>query len=376
MKTYNNLIRLMLVAVMSILTYTTAYAEEGSDKAIYYKVALSDGNNLNIRESPSVDAAIVGKIPGNKRLNVISKTDDGKWYEVEYNQMHGYAKSEYIKKCEHKATFGENVTQIINMTNYFVPKWSSPIKTWMTTGLLIMAIVIGLIHKCLGEDSENNEIHIALTSILSISVIVYILYMGNNAMWFFNISKSGGWTWFFINIALFLLLVAIQIGSFLYTKSAMPVSLTLGIVSVVVFFVGLITCTFIGAQYVPWLFGAFLLSQIIQCVIIGRKGSIWNAIAYFIIMSATVLLLIPTIIIGIIAAISLLVLSFIANDKSIRDDKPTNNYEEEPEYDITIKGGGVLGGDIKAKTDVFGDAIDESGREWKRNEDGTYSRDR
>lgn len=367
-KIFNNLIRLMLVTIMSIITYITACAEDSSDKVIYYKVALDADNSLNIREAPSGDATVVGKVPGNNKLNVISQTDDGEWYEVKYNKIHGYAKSEYIKRCERKANFGDNVSRIMSMSSYFVPKWSRPLKVWMTTALIILGFIITFAHKVLDKDSD---VHIILTSILSISVIAYVLYMGNNALWFFNVSKIGGWFWFFIHIILFLNFVAMQVSSFYYTKSSIHVNMTLGVASTVGLFAGLIVCAFVGSKYVPWLFGAFVLSQIIQCVMIGRNENIWYALAYLAIVVATVMLLLPTLIIGIIVAICMFALVFLSPDDN---DRRTPNYDEEPEYDIEIKGGGSFGGDVKAKTDIFGNAYDENGRKWKDNKDGTFSR--
>lgn len=368
MITNKSLMRLILAAIMCIVTYT-AHAEDNPDNVIYYKVALDGNNALNIRQEPYEKAAVIGKVPGNNVLNVINQTEDGEWFEVKYNNLHGYAKSEYIKRCERKPAFGDNVSRIFKMTNSLVPPWSNPLKTWMTKGLLIIAIIIGFIHKGLSEDSKT---HIVLTSILSIIVILYVVYMGSNALWFFNVSKSGGWMWFFIHVLLFLFFVSIQVGSFLYTKLSLPVNLNFGITCVILFFVGLIVCTFIGSKYVPWLFGAFILSQVTQCVMIGRKGYTWYAIAYFIIMAATVMLLLPTLIIGIIATVCMLMIAFISNDDCT--DKNVPEYQEEPKFDIEIKGGGIFGEDIKAKTDVFG-AVDENGRRWTKNNDGTYSKD-
>lgn len=366
----------MLAVVMGIITTATAYAENNSDSVVYYKVVLDENNVLNIRQEPSADADVVGKVPGNTKLDVISQTDDGEWYEVKYQECHGYAKSEYVKRYERKAGFGDNVSKMLAMSNILAPKWSNPHNSWVTIGLLILGIIIVFVQKYLSEDSE---VHIVLTSILGTAIILYMLYMGSNALWFLNSSKVEGLGWIILNIFAFLYFVVIYVSSFYYTKKAMPVTPTFGIAIIGLFFVGLVVCAFVGSKYAPWLFGILVFSQIIQSVIIGRKGYIWYAIAYFVMAAALVMLLIPAFIIGVVVGIVLFCLMFLGSiskeDSTSSSSRDTYSSPEEPKYDIEIKGGGKYGEDVKAKTGFFGTAYDENGRRWKKNSDGTYSKD-
>lgn len=51
--------------------------------------------NLHIRRGPSMDAAIIGRIPSGKSGELLALTDD-KWAEISYNGLHGYASVSYL----------------------------------------------------------------------------------------------------------------------------------------------------------------------------------------------------------------------------------------------------------------------------------------
>ena len=95
--------------------------------------------------------------------------------------------------------------------------------------------------------------------------------------------------------------------------------------------------------------------------------------------AALVMLLIPAFIIGVVVGIVLFCLMFLGSiskeDSTSSSSRDTYSSPEEPKYDIEIKGGGKYGEDVKAKTGFFGTAYDENGRRWKKNSDGTYSKD-
>lgn len=52
------------------------------------------GGNLNIRNYPSTDGAVIGTIPNGATLQVRGRYED--WYVVDYNGILGYANSRYI----------------------------------------------------------------------------------------------------------------------------------------------------------------------------------------------------------------------------------------------------------------------------------------
>lgn len=62
--------------------------------AIQYGQVATDGSNLNIRDYPSTDGAIIGKIPNNAAVLINGET--GNWYVVSYNGIIGYASKDFI----------------------------------------------------------------------------------------------------------------------------------------------------------------------------------------------------------------------------------------------------------------------------------------
>lgn len=54
----------------------------------------TNGSNLLLRNTPSFDAAIIGRIPNGSPVMVISRENE--WYLVEYNGIRGYVYANYI----------------------------------------------------------------------------------------------------------------------------------------------------------------------------------------------------------------------------------------------------------------------------------------
>ncbi len=80
---------------------TLMYAEDATTAAGYGSVAgfsnlgiaIVEGN-LNVRESASEDASLVGKMPGDSACEIIST--EGEWTLIESGDVKGYVKSEYL----------------------------------------------------------------------------------------------------------------------------------------------------------------------------------------------------------------------------------------------------------------------------------------
>lgn len=62
--------------------------------AIQYGMVTTDGANLNIRDYPSLNGAIIGKIPNNAAVLINGEVEG--WYIVSYNGITGYASKDYI----------------------------------------------------------------------------------------------------------------------------------------------------------------------------------------------------------------------------------------------------------------------------------------
>ncbi len=62
--------------------------------AIQFGMVTTDGSNLNIRNYPSMEGEIIGKIPDNAAVLINGEVNG--WYVVSYNNIVGYADSDYI----------------------------------------------------------------------------------------------------------------------------------------------------------------------------------------------------------------------------------------------------------------------------------------
>ncbi|MDE6783863.1 MAG: SH3 domain-containing protein [Ruminococcus sp.] len=62
--------------------------------AIQFGMVATDGSNLNIRDYPSMEGRIIGKIPNNAAVLITGET--GNWYVVTYNDIVGYASKSFI----------------------------------------------------------------------------------------------------------------------------------------------------------------------------------------------------------------------------------------------------------------------------------------
>ena len=59
-------------------------------------VVTTNGGNLNIRQSPSMDARIVGSVPNGANVTVFKRLPD--WYLIKYGDLTGYSASYYLQE--------------------------------------------------------------------------------------------------------------------------------------------------------------------------------------------------------------------------------------------------------------------------------------
>ena len=63
---------------------------------LYKNIGISDVDNyLNVREEPSENGKIIGKMPSKAAGNILETTEDG-WYKIQSGNITGYVKSDYI----------------------------------------------------------------------------------------------------------------------------------------------------------------------------------------------------------------------------------------------------------------------------------------
>lgn len=302
---------LPIIFCMLFLAPTTVAAEVGR---------ITVEGNLNVRQKPTTESPVIYQLCNGEEVEIIETIDD--WVKIEIWNDYGYIKSKYIEKRK-TPWWNRRFIKFTNIEEILLP-WKGTYKLWMTSTLLIMALVVFFIG---GRFADNDKFLITaiLSTIFSLAIIVYVCYLGSNATWFLKPEKSGGWGWVILHGILFLFLVLAHfIGVWGVFKSLKDdfydyqckhgrkeVNLTLGLVTLVLIFLAIIVCTFFNNDYLWWIIGVFTILQIIQSIMVYSSCGFWGTFLYVITISATFLLLIPTAIVGAIATIVILVLAII-----------------------------------------------------------------
>ncbi len=63
--------------------------------AVRRGTVTTDGSGLNVRSYPSLDGRIIGSVPNGSSVTVTGETNG--WYVIDYNQLIGYSKSDFIR---------------------------------------------------------------------------------------------------------------------------------------------------------------------------------------------------------------------------------------------------------------------------------------
>ncbi len=64
---------------------------------LYKNLGISSVDNyLNVRDQPSENGNIIGKMTSKSAGEILEKTEDGEWYKIQSGSVTGYVKSEYI----------------------------------------------------------------------------------------------------------------------------------------------------------------------------------------------------------------------------------------------------------------------------------------
>ena len=97
------------------------YAQESGNQAVSSTVEeygytnmgiaiLSEGGNLNVREEPSTDGHIVGKLPDKGGCEVLS-IEDG-WAKISSGKVEGYVSTEFLKTGEEAVALANELAQL------------------------------------------------------------------------------------------------------------------------------------------------------------------------------------------------------------------------------------------------------------------------
>ena len=306
---------LLIIVSLALIMPSNAAAEIGR---------INVKGKLNVRQEPTTKSPVIYQLTNGEEVELVDTVGD--WVKISVWNDYGYVKSQYIQR--NYFAQGKSFIQFTDIEDILLP-WERPYKVWMTSTLLVMALVVLLIGGRL-VDNDNFLPAAILSTIFSIAIIVYVCYVGSNATWFLDYKKTG-WGLLILNGILFLFLIIAHFvgvwGVFaclkhdfdnyqrnLYHKYGIirdDVNLTLGITALALVFIAIVICTFFNNDYLWWIIGVFALLQIIQTVMVYRSCGFWGTFMYVIAVLASFLLLIPTAIVGAIATIIVLVLAII-----------------------------------------------------------------
>lgn len=103
------------------------------------KISVSDGY-LNVRDKPSTDGKIIGKLYNDTIIKIISETDG--WYEIEHDNIHGYVSKKYITLIETTETDTSSVItettvsddKILLIVNKYLEENKGHLGVWFSDG--------------------------------------------------------------------------------------------------------------------------------------------------------------------------------------------------------------------------------------------------
>ncbi|MBP3487976.1 MAG: C40 family peptidase [Roseburia sp.] len=146
-------------------------------------VASVDGN-LNVRESASTEASVVGKMPNNAGCEILGV--EGEWTKISSGKVEGYVKSEYLLSGDAALARAEEVKQTIakvTTTTLYVreqPNTDCTIITMMPEGeeLEVLEVLDGWVKINVDSDegyvsSEYVEISTELLKAMTMTEIRY-----------------------------------------------------------------------------------------------------------------------------------------------------------------------------------------------------------
>lgn len=84
---------------------------------MYSNIGISNVDSyLNVREEPSEDAKVIGKMPGKAAGDILETTDNG-WYKIQSGKITGYVKSDYILTGQAAKDEALEVAQLMVIVN-------------------------------------------------------------------------------------------------------------------------------------------------------------------------------------------------------------------------------------------------------------------
>jgi len=77
-----------------------------------FGLSANVGTYINVRKNPSMDGEIIGKLLKNCAVDILDKTQDGKWFKIESGSVTGYVSVDYIITGEEAIQKGKEAANL------------------------------------------------------------------------------------------------------------------------------------------------------------------------------------------------------------------------------------------------------------------------
>ena len=374
---------LLVMTLLSIMAFGQTLEER-------YATVTNVRTTLNMRKEMNSTSAIVGKLPKDTRVQVMSNGDSEEWVQIKYNDVIGYVKSDYLQMEEQAPTVKEDNPDEENAIVAFFLSW----RFYILLVLAIMTYSIGTLEE---RDSTNANLQLGFYIALLIAGILLVQpsYELDEELkcWFTN----EHWIKHAFNVLMLTIYLFVVLQRYFTTCYRIaevglkdPDTTTIDKVSIS-FFIWLIPLMAIAVVSATITYGVSVLLVLglagwkiyKNCIILRWQYSIMIAILGLIACYVSCLVfysLVSQILLLILEAIGFAALlksapsmagQAISNTLTpSTPDSNTNSNDGMDDYDVVIKGAGVFGGDVKGKTFFDGSIKGENGTWYKETNDG------
>lgn len=315
------------IRVMKTLCLTILLLCCGIIATAQNKYEVTTNTFLNIRSYASTDAPVLGTIDNGGEVYVCEIVDG--WAKITYGGGYAYVSSDYITKVVDSVPVSAQKSGGFDLSSFCIGKGDAK---WLVYIITVLSILLFIVRKKRNDTPLEDGLHVFnVILFLSVAVIelVYLSFMGSDAVWF-CIPDKVGWLWTIVDFIIFGIIVYNQFMCFFDTLADVEYnsygsfdkrwgiySWTWGIV------IGVISGIFFPAA-LPFVGIAFAVCQLVQLVLIfkgvvpqGGWGHAFLCLAVYLLGSlSTVLILAHFVVLLLIVVVGYFILRLIGNASS------------------------------------------------------------
>lgn len=121
--------------VIKLKNIETEINTSNNSEELFTGTVNTEKDPLNVRKSPSTEAKIIGKIDKGSTVTIYS--ENGDWYEIEYNGGVGYVSKKYIRNKDNNSdeqTSSISDSEILKAVNKYLKENQSKLGVWLSDG--------------------------------------------------------------------------------------------------------------------------------------------------------------------------------------------------------------------------------------------------